>query len=119
MEHKTMLPPGFITGRSVHVTFDNSDGKQQTLTGAHTTHHTTGTVFQVRYPQDLITSNTPTQHIQFDIIDEEKVDYGSFKIPKKRTPPPSFPEFIDEYKSSPFLDDETEHNMDTGCDRWW
>ena len=45
MEHRRMLPPGFFTGRSVHVTFDNSDGKQQTLTGAHTTHHTTGDNF--------------------------------------------------------------------------
>ena len=27
MEHKKMLPPGFIKGRSVHITFDNSDGK--------------------------------------------------------------------------------------------
>ena len=40
MQHKQMLPPGFIKGRSVHIIFDNSDGKQQTLTGAHTTHHT-------------------------------------------------------------------------------
>ena len=48
MHHKKMLPPGFMKKRSVHVTFDNSDGKQQTLTGDHTTHHTTGTIFQAR-----------------------------------------------------------------------
>jgi hypothetical protein len=95
MEHKTMLPPGFITGRRVHVTFDNSDGKQHTLSGAHTIHHTTGTVFQARYPHD-ITSNIL---LTTDIIDKQKADYGSFKIPKKRTPHPSFPEFIDEYKN--------------------
>ena len=41
-----MLPKGFIPRRSVHVTFDNSDGKQQTLSGHHTTLHTTGTIFQ-------------------------------------------------------------------------
>ena len=40
MQHKQMLLPGFIKGRSVHITFNNSDGKQQTLMGAHTTHHT-------------------------------------------------------------------------------
>ena len=44
MEHKKMLPPGFIQGRSVHITFDNSDGKQQTSTCSQTTHHTTGLV---------------------------------------------------------------------------
>ena len=32
-----MLPPGLFKGRSVHITLDNSDGKQQTLTGAHPT----------------------------------------------------------------------------------
>ena len=46
MEHKKMPPPGFIQGRSVHITFDNSHGKQHTLTWSQTTHHTTGTIFQ-------------------------------------------------------------------------
>ena len=41
------LPADFKKGRPVHVSIDNSDGKQQTLTGAHTTHYTNGTVFQL------------------------------------------------------------------------
>ena len=32
MEHNKMLPRDFTQGRSVHITFDNSDGKQQTST---------------------------------------------------------------------------------------
>ena len=31
---------------SVHISFDNSDGKQQTFAGYHTTRHTAGTIFQ-------------------------------------------------------------------------
>ena len=61
MEHKKMLPPGFIHGRSVHITFDNSDGKQQTLIGAHTTHHTTGTIFQAVHADDNNTVMTSQQ----------------------------------------------------------
>ena len=47
MDHKHVLPPVFINGKTIHVTFDNSDGKQQTLTGTDTTHHATGTAFQI------------------------------------------------------------------------
>ena len=45
-QHHKLLA-GFKKGRPVHVSIDNSDGKQQTLTGAHTTHYTNGTVFQL------------------------------------------------------------------------
>ena len=51
LSHKKILPPGFKKQRSVHVTFDNSNGKQQTLTGDHTTHHTTVTI---RYASEAL-----------------------------------------------------------------
>lgn len=36
-EHSTRkIPPGFVKGRDVHVTIDNSDGKLNNLTGSHT-----------------------------------------------------------------------------------
>ena len=73
MEHKKMLPPGFIQGRSVHITFDNSDGKQQTLTGAHTMHHTTGTIFQAVHSDDTGTIIT-SKHEQVNINDQEEPD---------------------------------------------
>ena len=47
MEHGQVLPPGCVNG-----TFDNSDSRQQTLTGSQTTHHTTGTIFQPSFPGD-------------------------------------------------------------------
>ena len=100
MDHKKMLPAGFIRGRSVHVTFDNSDSKQQTLIGAHTTHHTTGTIFQTRHPgdQEVITVNIGCSSVN----NEEEPDYGTFKISKNKRNlfPPSFPGFSDEYKDS-------------------
>ena len=68
-----MLPPGFITGRSVHIKFDNSDDKQQTLTGAQTTHHTTGTIFQTAHVDDNPTGATSEQE-QYSIISQEEPD---------------------------------------------
>ena len=43
-----MLPPGFSSNEPIHITFDNSDGRQQTITGGQTTHQTTATIFQVK-----------------------------------------------------------------------
>ena len=65
-----MLPPGFINGKTIHVTFDNSDGKQQTLTGTDTTHHTTGTVFQISI--SLEKTETEEETVQNNLIDDEK-----------------------------------------------
>ncbi len=52
MEHAQMVSPGFVKGRPVHVPFDNSDGRQQTLTGSQTIHLTTGKIFQTSFPGD-------------------------------------------------------------------
>ena len=46
-----------------------------------------------------------------NIIDNVKPDHGSFKIPKQRTPPPSFPEFKDEHKGSAVLSEAMERNV--------
>ena len=35
------------SGKSIHVAIDNSDGKQQTITGNKSTHYTNGVAFQV------------------------------------------------------------------------
>ena len=50
MDHKHILPPGFIYGKTIHVTFDTSDGKQQMRTSTDTSHNRTGTVFQITTP---------------------------------------------------------------------
>ena len=49
-EHKKLEV--FTPHRTVRITFDHSDGKQQTITGNHMTHHTTRTIFQARYTDD-------------------------------------------------------------------
>jgi len=103
-----MLPPGFIQGRSVHITFGNSDGKQKT--GSQTTHHTTGTIFQAVHEEDT-TAVTASKQEQSNIIDQEEPDYGSFKIPKKRAPPPSFSDFTDDYRDTHMLDDALKWNI--------
>ncbi|XP_064609622.1 glycine receptor subunit alpha-2-like [Liolophura sinensis] len=110
MAHKSMLPPGFITGRSVRVTFDDSDGKQQTPTESQTTHHTTGTI-----PQTTLSTDTHDPHPlpshELDIPGQEESDYSSYEIPNKRTPPPSFPLFTDNYRNSPLLDEALKRDI--------
>ena len=51
-----ILPSTLSIGKSIHVAIDNSDGKQQTITGSKTTHYTNGVAFQ------LHTSN-PTEKV--------------------------------------------------------
>ena len=41
------LPSEFQKGKAVHISIDNSDGRQETLTEVPTTHYTNGTVFKV------------------------------------------------------------------------
>ncbi len=101
MDHKHMLPPGFINGKTIHVTFDNSDGKQQTLTGTDTTHHTTGTVFQI---SKAFEKEARRENIESDLIDNEKQDYGCYKIPRNRKDPPVFPDHVDEFEDSPLIE---------------
>ena len=102
MEHAQMLPPGFVKGRAVHITFDNSDGRQQTLTGSQTTHHTTGTIFQPSFPGD---KGTRLYEPCVDLLHHGKKDFGSYVIPKKREDPPAMPDFEDKFKDSPLIEE--------------
>ena len=60
-----MLPPGFIQGRSVHITFDNSDGKQQTSTCSknHSSHYWSGEPCSTIHG-DFITETTINQEVK-------------------------------------------------------
>ena len=69
------------------------------MTGSQTTHHTTGTIFQAVHEDDP-TAVTASKQEQSNIIDQQEADYGSFKIPKKRAPPPSFPDYTDDYRDT-------------------
>ena len=37
LNHRGMLPPGFSSNEPIHKTFNNSDERQQTITGGQTT----------------------------------------------------------------------------------
>ena len=76
--------------QSTHITIDNSDGRQQTLAGLDTTHHTNASVYN---PKNEETS-TITQEMIDD--DQEKIrpstrskinDYNDYKIGKPSPPP--------------------------------
>ena len=102
-KHTSLLPSGFAKGKNVHVTFDNSDGKQQTLLGDRTTHHTNGTIFQL--VPETERNDCAIMRDEANLHDDNKVDFGIYRIPVKRNraDPPSFPEFTDKYKESDCL----------------
>ena len=84
MNYNKILKTEFSGEKSIHVTFENSDGKQQTLTGYHTTHHTTGTVFQTNQPFDNDVTNHTSLDIQTEPMGNRVQNYGNYKIQKKR-----------------------------------
>ena len=94
------LPATIAPGKPFHVTLDNSDGRQQTLTGAETTHHTNGTVFQIsnRESEQSVSSSTTATEEKLCMKDEDNLEYGTYKIPK-RVNPPAVPEFQDKSQS--------------------
>ena len=46
--HRGMILPGFSSNEPIHATFENFDGRQQTITGGQTIHHVAGTIVQVK-----------------------------------------------------------------------
>ena len=52
LNHRRILRPGLSSNEPIHRAFDNSDGRQQTINGSQTTHHTTGTMFHVKFDDD-------------------------------------------------------------------
>lgn len=82
------MPAEFQKGIAVHISIDNSGETQQTLTGAHTTHYTNGTVFQVDVGDEETErgrSQDERRAFDEDITIEEV--YGTFNITKKVLPP--------------------------------
>lgn len=92
-QNSRKVPGGFVKGKPVHVTIDNSDGRQQTLTGAHTTHYTNGTIFQNHMmsdiPEDAPNHEQQEEHPPLSLQTSESTerDYGSYKVKKKKEPP--------------------------------
>ena len=84
------------------ITFDNSNGRQQIITGGQTTHYTTDTIFQVKSANN-INNNTEYPENGEILDDYEKADFGEFKIPKKRASPPRIPNSNDEFANVELL----------------
>ena len=103
MNYKKVLETEFSGGKSIHVTRQTLNGKQQTLTGYHTTHHTTGTAFQTNQAIDTDVTNHTSLHIQTDPMENGVQNCCNYKIPKKQTIP-SFPDFDDRYANSTLPD---------------
>ena len=78
--------------KALYISIDNSDGKQQTLTGAHTTHYTNGAVVHVgkRNVDDIVFQRSGEKLSMEEAEDEISLNeaYGQFKIRKKVSPPP-------------------------------
>ena len=95
-----MLPPGFSSNEPIHITFYDFDGRQQTTTGVQTTHHTIGTIVQVKSDNN----NNNTEY-------PEETDFGEFKIPKIRASPPRIPSFNDEFANFELLNLSLERDI--------
>ena len=114
LNHRVTLSPGFSSNKPIHITFGNSDGRQQTITGGQTTHHTTGTIFQVK--SDNNNNNNNNNNTEYpgesDILDDdEETDFGEFKIRKKRASPPRIPNFNDEFAKVELLNLSLERDI--------
>ena len=82
LNYKKALKTEFSCWKSIHVTFDNSDGKQQILTDYHKKHHTTGTVFQTNQPiYTDVTKHTCSDN-QIEPMENRVQNYGNYKIQK-------------------------------------
>ena len=89
------IPPGFSKGKSLHISIDNSDGKQHTSTGSNTTHYTNGIIFQNIDEKLDIDLPEKVEEMQYLHPEEDLRDYGTYKIPAKKTSPPPVPEYED------------------------
>ena len=88
------VPPCMQPFKPTHITLDNNDGRQMTLTGVGTTHDTTGTINQPTLPGEAeYQSFQTTEERCLTIDDDDQIDYGDYKIGKPKSPP-----IIKEYK---------------------
>eukprot|EP00794_Sanderia_malayensis_P014734 gene14734-16269_t len=96
--HKRFLP-----GIPLHSTIDNNDGRQETLTGAGTTHDINTTLFQPLLPDDNISELNNDLDYDLLVCEEKNTD----EIPEyslgQRKDPPAFSSYQDD-ESQTLLD---------------
>ena len=84
MNYKKTLKTEFSCWKSIHVTFDNSDGEQQKLTGFYRTPRITGTVFETNQPVDTDIANHTSLDIKIEPMENRVQNYGNYKIPLEK-----------------------------------
>ena len=103
MNYNKILKTKFSSVKSIHVTFDNSDGEQQKLTGFYRTPRITGTVFETNQPVDTDIANHTSLDIKIEPMENRVQNYGNYKIPLKKETIQSFPDSDDRYANSALL----------------
>ena len=113
VQNNVNLPPKNISkGQPAHIAIDNSDGRQQTLTGSDTTHHTNATVYNPK--------NEETSTIIQEIIDSDQEesrpstvrninDYNDYEIGKS-SPLPVIGNYTDNTNS-----DKLDYRLSADC----
>ena len=95
---KGFLAP-MVKGVSTHVTMDNNDGGQETMTGKGTTHDTNFTIFQPVMKNEVITPDKlfhakPKENLSLESDLDEKMEIPEYNIGQKKSPP-LFKDFSD------------------------
>ena len=107
-----LAPKNISKGQPAHIAIDNSDGRQQTLTGLDTTDHTNATVYNLK--------NEETSRITQEIIDGDQEesrpstirninDYNGYKIGKS-SPLPVIGNYTDNTNS-----DKLDYRLSADC----
>ena len=107
-----LAPKNISKGQPAHIAIDNSDGRQQTLTGLDTTHHTNATAYNSK--------NGETLTLAQEIIDGDQEeshpstirninDYSDYKIGKP-SPLPVIGNYTDNTNS-----DKLDYRLSADC----
>ena len=83
-----LVPKNIPKGQPAHVTIDNSDGRQQTVTGLTTTHHTNATIYvpEIQSLPDA-TNFQQNKFINTPLVTQKVFDYEEYKMGKPPEPP--------------------------------
>ena len=82
-------PPCMQPIKPTHITLDNNDGRQMTLTGVGTTHDTTGTINQPTLPGEIEYQPSEPSEVLYESINDDEydqIDYGDYKVGMKKSP---------------------------------
>ena len=79
----SLAPATIPKGQPTHVTIDNSDGRQQTLTRLAATHHTNSTIYApklVTHPAEDVNAESSTENMDVESSREIETSSSSHDI---------------------------------------